>query len=297
MCESRFEHIHVIINPAAGGSLPVLKTLNSVFQPRGARWSVSVTNRQGDGRRLAADALASGADLIAALGGDGTLMDVVGGMIGSAVPLAYLPGGTGNVMAAELNIPRRLDLAAELIFDPNAVARPLDLGAIGDGHFIMRASVGFEANVVEKTSRELKDRFGLLAYGISILSALGGPLNARYRLTLDHQVVETEGASLLIANAGSIGRLNLSLGSTIEPDDGLLDVLLVNTAPNSVLTLAASLIQLDEMTAALQHYKTRRVTVESDPVQNVQVDGDLLGQTPVTAEVLPGAVRVLVPGG
>jgi len=107
--------------------------------------------------------------------------------------------------------------------------------------------------------------------------------------------VETEGASLLIANAGSIGRLNLNLGATIEPDDGMLDVLILTTDPNSMLSLAASLVQLDEMTAALQHYKSRRVTVESSPVQNVQVDGDLLGQTPVTAEVLPGAVCILVP--
>jgi len=149
MSATPYKHIHIIINPAAGGSMPVLKTLHTVFQPRGVRWSVSVTNRKGDGRRLAQAALRTDADLIAACGGDGTLMEVAGGMIGSPVPLAFLPGGTGNVMAAELNIPRRLDLAAELIFNPETVARPIDIGAIGNGHFIMRASVGFEANVVE----------------------------------------------------------------------------------------------------------------------------------------------------
>ena len=290
------ERIHVIINPAAGADAPVLNLLNRVFSEHDVHWTVSVTLGKGDARRQAQDAIEAGVDVVAAYGGDGTLMEVVGGMVGSGMPLAFLPGGTGNVMAAELHVPRRVERAAELIFQPDATLRKLDVGRIGEYHFVMRASVGFEAKVIEKTSREMKDRFGLLAYGISAFQALAEPLTAKYRLTLDGKVVETEGASLLIANAGSIGRLNLTLGQTVEPDDGLLDVIVIANDPNSVLSMAASVIQIDGLKASLQHWQARTVGVEAHPPQNVQVDGDLLGQTPIEARVLPEAVSVIVPG-
>lgn len=290
--DARYQHIQVIINPALGWRVPVLKRLNNVFQPRGVRWNVSVTNRAGDGRRLAQEAVAAGADLVAVFGGDGTVAEVASGLVGSEVPLAILPGGTGNVMATELGIPRHLNRAARLIFDERSRLRPIDLGQIGEQCFLLRASVGFEAAVAEKASREMKDRFGLLAYGIAVVQALGEPLAARYRLTIDGQVVECEGFSLLIANAGSIGRLNLSLAASIQPDDGLLDVMVIDTA----LTMLATVMRLDELAVSLQHWQGRQVAVSAEPVQHVQGDGDLFGHTPITATVLPGVIQVIVPG-
>ncbi len=285
-----FRRIQVIINPASGGNLPVLKILNSAFRPYGLRWDVSVTNQAGDGFHLARQAVAAGVDLVAACGGDGTIREVAAGLAGSGVPLAILPGGVGNVMAAELGIPRRLRRAARLVGEGGRL-RALDLGCIGQQAFLMRASVGFEAEVAEKTSREMKDRFGLLAYGIAVVQALTTPQTARYRLTLDGQQVEAEGFSLLIANAGSIGRLNLSLADSIQPDDGLLDVMVIDTA----LAMAARIARLDEPWVSPQHWKARRVSVVAEPPQHVQVDGDPLGSTPITVSVLPQAVPVLVP--
>jgi diacylglycerol kinase (ATP) len=295
--ETDIKHVQVIVNPAAGAvEEPILKTLNTIFKKHGARWDISVTNEERDGERLAKKAIADGADLVVACGGDGTLMDVASGMAGTEMPLGYLPTGTGNVMAAELGIPRRLDRAAELLFDPHRRTRLLDMGQINDRLFIMRASVGFEATVVEKTTREMKDRFGLLAYGFAILQTLAGPLDAYYHLTIDGRAVEARGFSLLIANAGSIGRLNLSLAPTIKPDDGLLDVMILNNNPETMLSIAASVIQLEEFAAALQHWQAKEVTVVTEPPQNVQGDGDLFGQTPITVCVVPRAVRMVVPG-
>ncbi len=292
-----FKHAQVIVNPAAGAvEEPILKTLNSVFKKHNTHWDISITNDERDGERLARAAVASGADLVIACGGDGTLMDVASGMAGSEVPLGYLPTGTGNVMAAELGIPRRLDRAAELLFQPQSRIRKLDMGKINDRLFIMRASVGFEAAVIEKTTREMKDRFGLLAYGFAILETLSRPLVAHYRLTIDGKEVEADGFSLLIANAGSIGRLNLSLASSIRPDDGLLDVMILNNDPESMLSIAASVIQLEEFTASLRHWQAREVTVVTDPPQTVQGDGELFGQTPITVSVLPHSVRMVVGG-
>ncbi len=291
-----FRNIVVIINPAAGLEEPSLKTLNSIFRGGGAHWDVSITNEAGDGRRLAQAAVAAGADLVIASGGDGSLAEVASGMIGSEVPMAFLPGGTGNVMAAELGIPRDLARAAMLLFHPTSRLRTLDLGQIGERMFMMRVGAGFEAAIIQHTTREMKERFGLLAYGVGLLETLTLPLTARYTLTLDGQTVETEGFSLLIANAGSIGRLNLTLSPTIRPDDGLLDVMILRRDPESMLSIAASVIQLDGFAAGLEHWQVREVTVAADPPQDVQLDGDLFEtQTPVTVRVIPGAVRIVVP--
>lgn len=291
-----YKTIEVIVNPAAGAEEPILKTLNRVFKKYDVRWDISVTNRAGDGRRLAREAVEKGVDLVAVYGGDGTLMEVSSGLVGSDVPLAIFPGGTGNVMSVELGIPRELDRAAELIFEDKRHIRPVDVGRIGDHHFMLRASVGFEAAVVKKSTRDMKDRFGLLAYGFAVLEALNEPVQARYELTLDGREIETDGFSLLIANAGSLGRLNLVLNSAIKPDDGLLDVMMLNNRPEHLVSIAASAIQLDEFAAQLQHWQAREIRVVSHPVQTVQGDGELFCDTPFTAEVVPGAVAVIVPG-
>ncbi|MBN2470506.1 MAG: diacylglycerol kinase family lipid kinase, partial [Anaerolineae bacterium] len=254
-----------------------------------------VTNRAGDGRRLAEEAVEKGVDLVAVYGGDGTLMEVSSGLVGGDVPLAILPGGTGNVMSVELGIPRELDRATELIFQEKRRIRHVDVGQIGERYFMLRASVGFEATVVKKSTRDMKDRFGLLAYGFAILEALNEPLHARYELTLDDREIETDGFSLLIANAGSLGRLNLILNSAIKPDDGLLDVMMLNNHPEHLVSIAASAVQLDEFTAQLQHWQAREIKVVSHPLQTVQGDGELFCDTPFTAQVVPGAVQVIVP--
>ncbi len=290
-----YQNIEVIINPAAGLEEPILKTLNNVFRKYDVNWRVSVTNRAGDARRFAQEAVERGVDLVACYGGDGTLMEVAGGLVGADVPLALFPGGTGNVMAVELGIPRALDRAAELLFEPERRLRKVDLGQIKERYFILRASVGFEAAVVARDSRDLKDRFGLLAYGFAVLEALQQPVHARYHLTLDGQEIETEGFSLLIANAGSLGRLNLVINSAIKPDDGLLDVLMLNNRPEHIVSMAASVIQLDDFTTGLEHWTVREVKVESFPTQNVQGDGELFCETPIEARVVPGAVQILVP--
>ena len=88
--------ITVILNPAAGQSSPLLKTFNRVFHEAGYAWDIRLTNQFGDGQHHARRAIQEGVDIVAVYGGDGSIMDVAAGMIGSQVPLAILPGGTGN---------------------------------------------------------------------------------------------------------------------------------------------------------------------------------------------------------
>ena len=92
------KRIHVIVNPAAGRPETILNTLNSVFHPLGVLWDVSLTHASGDAFRLAQKAAAEGVDVVAAYGGDGTVMEVSRALLRDQMPVAILPGGTPNLM-------------------------------------------------------------------------------------------------------------------------------------------------------------------------------------------------------
>jgi YegS/Rv2252/BmrU family lipid kinase len=288
--------IHVVINPASGQPQPILNTLNSVFHPLGVDWEVFITKESGDAERLARQAAAAGVDVLAAYGGDGTVMEAARGLFGSQTPLAILPGGTANLMSVELGIPKDLAQAAALAADPNSQTRRVDAGLFGGKtHFLLRVGLGFAARKVEIADRDLKDRYGVMAYSIGALKALGVAEQAHYHLTLDGESYETQGFTCLVDNAGNIGFAGLGLKS-IRVDDGLLDVIIVRDARlRSWIAVGAGVSGAQLNPEYIQHWQAREITIEADPPQPVQMDGELAGQTPVSIKVVPGLVRILAP--
>src|SRR5919206_2640007 len=109
------KRVQVIINPTAGQDQPILGVLTRVFHAAGVAWDVSITKKAGDARRFARAAVEAGVDVVAAYGGDGTVMEVASGLIGTTVPLAIFPGGTANVMSMELGISSDLAEASALV--------------------------------------------------------------------------------------------------------------------------------------------------------------------------------------
>ncbi|MBZ0297664.1 MAG: diacylglycerol kinase family lipid kinase [Anaerolineae bacterium] len=292
----QFQKIHVIINPASGQDEPILNTLNNVFQEYDIEWDVSITHQFGDGERHARAAIEAGCDLIAAYGGDGTMADVANAVIGTDMPMMILPGGTANALAQELHIPLHLEDAARLITD--CEIQCIDVGIANDRHFLLRADMGGSVQIVDEASRELKDQFGIWAYGLSALKALSGSVQrATYHLTINGEQKESaEGIICLIGNANEIGTLGLSLRPDVDIQDGLLDVFIFNSVAESLLSAAAEIIRIQEGTATtFRHWKVSELHVEADPVQGVRCDGEPLGSTPLHARVIPQAIRVLTP--
>ena len=286
--------IHVVVNPASGQPQPILNTLNSVFHPLGVDWDVFITKESGDAERFARQAAASGVDVVAAYGGDGTVMEAARGLFGSQTPLAILPGGTANLMSVELGIPKNLAQAAAIAADPNSRVRVVDAGLFGGKtHFLLRVGMGFAARKVEIADRDLKDRYGIMAYSIGALKALTDTEPATYRLTLDGQSYETKGFSCLVDNAGNIGFAGLGLKSILV-DDGLLDVIVIrDTRIRTWIAVGSSLGGTKLNPEYMRHWQAREITIEADPPQSVQMDGELAGQTPVTIRVVPGWVGIL----
>lgn len=295
--------IHVVVNPAAGRDEPVLSVLNREFAAQGVDWTVSVTKDAGDAVRQAREAVESGVDRVAAYGGDGTISSVASSLVGRGVPLAILPGGTGNVVATELGLPPTLEEAVRLAGSPDARETALDVLSIEDRIVLLRVGFGADARMMQRADREQKARLGWLAYLHAAFTEVKEPKTARYRLEIDGRVEELEALTVLVANIGRIGRGGFSFASEIDPTDGRLDVLALRSADlEGFLALGASMLGLKDAEAEevgprapLVHLTGTEVRVESLPAQETQADGDVLGRTPAHVKVLPGAITILRP--
>lgn len=304
------KRVQVIINPAAGQNTPVLATINDVFQPLNIDWNVSITKQAGDARAQAQAAVQSGVDVVAAYGGDGTIMEVASGLLGSDVPLAILPGGTGNVISIDLGIPADLGAACLLAIGEKSRIATIDCGQLHDQIFLLRLSVGLEAEMVETTTREAKDRYGIFAYLWSAVQNLRQPEIAHFKLTLDGQDIETDGITCIVANSGNLGLSGVNLLPTVKIDDGLLDVIVVQQASMTALfeilgsvlgiretpVLDASAETIDvQLQQALHTWQAREITIVTTPSRPIQADGEIIGEGIVQCKVLPHALKVFVP--
>ncbi len=260
-----YKRIQVIINPASGKDEPILNVLNNVFKSTGIDWNVSITHKSGDATCLAKEAVASGVDLVAGYGGDGTQMEVANGLLGSGIPLAILPGGTGNAMAHDLKVPIKLKEAAELIIS-SPKRQAVDLAKYGDKVFMLRAYTGLSAD--EAASRESKDRFGQLAYIQASLKFITEVSPIQYRATVDGEVVEGKALICFILNAGSIGGV---LGISLPPigdvsiSDGYLDLYAVTKGVQPLRALSNYLFHAGSAEAGIYHWRGKEITSGGRP--------------------------------
>ncbi len=290
-----YPRVHVIINPAAGHDEPILNTLNDVFHPAGVEWDVSITHKFGDATRLTKEAVARGVDLVAGYGGDGTQMEVANGLLGSNIPLAILPGGTGNAMAHDLNVPINLKQAAELIVS-SSKRRRVDLGKIGDTFFMLRLYAGVSAK--DAASREEKSKLGQLAYIQASFKILTRMSETHYKATVDGEVIEGDALICFILNAGSIGGvlgIDLPTVGDVNISDGYLDLYAVSKGIKPLRAVSHHLFNMGDSPAGIYHWRGKEITLEADTPQDVWIDGEIDGQTPFTTTVIPQALEIVVP--
>lgn len=301
MSDAAIRNVFVVINPAAGQDRPILGTLNRAFQAAGINWDIGLTKQAGDAQRLARAAIVAGADAVGVYGGDGTVMEVASGLSGSGIPLAIFPGGTANIMSVELGIPGDLEQAVALVCSDARQVRTIDMGRVRssggasgrDQMFLLRLSIGYFARMTEGAAREAKNRMGVLAYALSALGALPQAEVSHYRITVDGEVVETEGVTCVIANSGALGVPGLKLSWQVSVSDGLLDVVVMRNADllEAAKVIANSLSGVEN----LPHWQGREISLHADPAQPIECDGEMIDPTPVSVSIVPDALRVIVP--
>ena len=212
----------LITNPlAARAHARAVTTIRDILQ--GGGWSVEVrsTNGPGDARRIAEESRGMGFDVLVSHGGDGTAMQVAAGIAGTGIALGLVPGGTGNVLAGNLRLPRSTASAARALL--KARSQPIDLGVVerGDGphYFAVAAGTGFDAQLMADTGLQEKRRWKLGAYVARAALTLTSVRSAPHRVTVDGTVHEIRAAMLLVLNCGRLPPGFLTLRSTLAPDE------------------------------------------------------------------------------
>ncbi len=283
--------IMVILNPAArsakaAGLLGEIETL-----VRGEA-VVALSSEPGDARRLAREAALSGAQVVVAAGGDGTVNDVLNGIAGTGATLGILPTGTMNVFATELGLPRNLREAWAAI--RNGDSREIDLPRASGHAFVQMAGVGLDAQALQSTSWEAKRNLGPLSY---VISAAQVAARKPPTLRVKAEGAEHEGSFVLIGNGRFYGG-PFPVFPNARLDDGLLDVILFERVGHLDLIryLQAALFGKHIDMPDVTYLQTRALSVASESDVPVEVDGEVVGRVPVDFECEPRGLRVIVPG-
>ena len=281
------------MNPIAGrgAGQRVLDELERGLDRVGVAVDVALTEKAGDAR--AAAAAAGGHDVVIAIGGDGTLNEVINGLEAD-VPVVPCPLGTANVLAKELRIPRRISRFCQMVRAGRV--RTLDLAAANGRRFISMAGAGFDASVTAEVHAARSGSIRLLSYVGPIVRHLAHYPFPPMRVQLDGgEPVVSEGF-VLVSNVRSYGG-PLCITPDAQPDDGLLDVCVLprGSRLRYLRALAAFFLQCSRRCSGARYHRARTVRVTADERVPYQVDGDAAGYLPATIEVLDRKLRVVVP--
>jgi diacylglycerol kinase family enzyme len=261
-------------------------------------------------RSTVAAAVDAGAGLVVAVGGDGTVREAAAGSGPRDVALGVVPAGTGNLLASTLGIPT--DRRSALATLRSGRVRAIDQGAAtwdtddgtgepGGSPFLIAAGTGLDARFIAAASKDAKRRYGIGAYLVAALGQVGDLRPRPAVLTVDGVRHETEAIVVLVANAGEVIPGLLRPRLPIRPDDGRLHVFLVRggvvgSVVGALELLAGAAPGWGATGKSLRLTGTEvAVDIAGDPPEPVEVDGDRVGSGRMTARVVPGSVRVIVP--
>jgi YegS/Rv2252/BmrU family lipid kinase len=298
----------VVINAGsragAEASADVARSLADAGVTAGA---VRATSDPDELRRIVEEGLSQGVRRVIVGGGDGTISLVAGLLAGRDVVLGVLPLGTGNDFARNVHLPRDLEGASRVIAGGRVRAVPL--GVANGRVFLNALSFGVSSAVTRRLTPELKRRAGPFAYPVAAAAEAIAPKPFRLHLEAEEERLETDALQVVVGN----GRYH-GAGTMVAPDatlgDALLDVYVVGAAAgpdeDGVAAQAGNVLRLARVGMLLRrgrhlehegvrHLRCSRAAFTCDPPQEVNVDGEILGDTPLSVEVRPGALRVLVP--
>ena len=296
----------ILYNPVARGlrRRNALETAVRALAAQGIDARLIPTAGPGSASEQAREQIEAGCDLIIAAGGDGTINEVANGMLHSLVPLAILPGGTANVLAREMGLSLQIEKAATQItqFVPTRIAAGVLRLGTSQRVFLCMAGAGLDAEIVYRLNLDLKAALGKVAYYVGGFRQVFRPLR-EFEVWVDGKRFEASFALVSrVRNYG--GDLEIARGASLLRNDfevvlfrgthslrylrHLAAVLLgrVHDAPGCTVLRGRSVKCAPSMSSTLEGRQNRIY---------VQVDGELAGQLPITAEVLPEAVTLLVP--
>ncbi len=300
--------MRMIVNPAAGAWKTAKKwpEIMGLLESLGLDFEHDVTEAPGHGIELTRSAVKTGYELIVAVGGDGTINEVVNGLhdVGalSDVTLGIINTGTGADYIRTLGIPRRYKEACQSLASPKGKV-VVDLGVVecmSKGRkekrlFVNFAGLGFDAEVVRATTEKFKTLGALPSYLMGLLSTLFSYQNRDVSIVVDGEFGERRICTVLM-NHGRYGGGGMLPAPDADPGDGLFDVVIIDdiTKPDLLVSIPRIYMGTHITHPKVTIMRAREVEIKPAVNMAVQADGELFGEAPASFSVLPAALTVLI---
>ncbi|VAX36635.1 Transcription regulator [contains diacylglycerol kinase catalytic domain] [hydrothermal vent metagenome] len=312
-----YKKAKIIYNPQAGQGLqlsPVFKNLLGIkyrkFEVHESKeeyikkikeylsnYNISVeatpTKEAGHATVLAKECVAEGFDLVIAAGGDGTVNEIINGLVGSDVTLGVIPLGTANVFGIEIKLPIEIKAACQVI--ASGETRVIDLGRANGRYFVCMAGVGFDAHILKKADSKLKKMYGALAYGIVGITQLFTYKFHQIVIKIDDQPIRRKGYFVVIGNGKYYGG-DMMFASKADLTDGYLDVCIFKY--RNLFSVFNYLFGFHkgniDKHLDIEYFQCKKVEIFKKGNHPVHVDAEYLCETPVSIEVCPASLKVAV---
>ena len=293
--------IAVVANPTSGRGkgAKLIPKVDALLRSMGVIHTLSISEGPDDPERLAQKAASGGADIVAALGGDGHVGAVANGIMGTGAALAVVPAGTGNDFARHLGLDRKDPLAAvRLLAEPTI--RKIDVVRItttdGERYYVNVGGAGFDSEVNEHANR-VRMLKGTAKYIYSTFVQLARFKAGNFVVRVDGEEHAFRGMMLAVGNASSYGG-GMLVCPDAKSDDGLLDVCVIQELPKHqfVMTFPKVFKGRHVEHPAVRMLRGTEVEISADRPFLVYADGERVGSLPATFVVVPLALPVVVPG-
>ena len=300
---------YLIFNPVAGQGNPEaeLAEIRSYLEPQ---FMLQVWKTQPDldpaeqAKTLikeikAFEAEGEGESIIIASGGDGTVGAVASALQGSDIPLGIIPRGTANAFSVALGIPTGVKAACTNLLLGNL--RRVDVAVCNDRPMILLAGLGFEAGMVDKASRELKNILGPMAYIFSGARQLVDQQPFQATMRIDGNEYQLDASAITVANAAPATSVMAQGFGEVIPDDGFLEVIVATPkdriAGFSVLSsLAWSALKSSNANHSnIACFRAKHLEISLNEIQKLVIDGEVLDAQTITVSVNPQALQVIAP--
>jgi diacylglycerol kinase (ATP) len=294
----------VIVNSRAGKGGKDKEGIEQLLRASGIEFEVTLSERRGHAVEIARRAVDEGCRYLVAVGGDGTIHEVVNGMMTSTrtdpgLVFAVVPAGSGSDFIKTFGLPATAaDSVEHLKGEPYF---QIDIGKITYEHsgetlteyFPNIAEAGLGGEVVRRAER-LPRRIGRLRYLLSFWMTLGRYRSTRGRVTLDDKVYEGRVTNLVVANAQFFGG-GMRIAPKAHPADGKFDVLIQRGSKMDYVAGITKVFKGEHLPSpAIKEYGAAKVVVETERPMQLEADGEVLGFTPATFEIIPNALRLKI---
>jgi diacylglycerol kinase (ATP) len=290
-------NVALLVNPTAGKgrAAGMVARVTERLRAGGANVAILVGRDAEDASALARQAVSDGVDAVVALGGDGMVHLALNVVAGTSTPLGIIPAGTGNDLAATLQLPTKdpaaaADLIAVRLNGPGA--RPMDAVRVGDKWFGCVLGAGFDSRVNDRANRMSWPR-GRMRYNLAILAELRVFQPLPFVLELDGERWETDAMLVAVGNAKSYGA-GMKVTPDAEVDDGVVDVQVLGpvSKPEFLKTFPKVFKGTHVSHPAVTIRRAKTVSLSS-PGVTAYADGEYLADLPIVCETVPGAVQIL----